>query len=89
MFLRVDNQVYKLCAHFEGLFLREYKKLAPTLTTVTSSSAFSSSALSPRDACAGTRTDGEPFPLQSLHSVGPKCLGDGDLEFCMLAEWPG
>lgn len=87
MFLRVDNQVYKLCAHFEGFFLYEYKKLAPTLTKVTSSSAFSSSALSSRD--AGTRTDGEPFPLQSLRSVGPKCLDDGDLVFCMLAEWPG
>lgn len=65
----------------------EYRKLGPRLTKVTSSSAFSSSASS-KDACAGTRTDGEPFPLQSLHSVGPKCLSDGDLELCMLAGWP-
>lgn len=66
----------------------EHKKLAPRLTTATSSSTFSSSVLSSRYACAGTRTDGEPFPLQSLRSVGPKCLSDGDLELCMLAEWP-
>lgn len=34
----------------------------------------------------GPRTDGDPFPLQSLCSGGRKWLREGGLELVMLAE---
>lgn len=61
-------------------------KHAQRLTRLTSSSAFSSSVLSSRETCVGPRTDGEPFPLQSLCSGARKCPSEGGLELCILAE---
>lgn len=77
------------------IFVNTHKSKSPNaqmsshahkLTRLASSSAFSSSVLSSRETCVGPNTDGEPFPLQSLCSVGRKWPREGGLELCMLAE---